>query len=342
MLSKKKIHTKIISLFLIISILGFLPALLSGCSNRPGLPAETNNAKETDANPDRISFSTADTKKPDLDLDPKQESDLKIVSSFYPIYITLINITKDIDGISVTNMTEPQTGCLHDYTLTIGDMKKLEDADIFVINGAGMEGFLEDITSEMTGFNVIDASEGLELLEGHHEGDANPHIWVSISGCIEQTKNIANRLAELDKENSEKYLNNMNEYVEKLEVLKKQMHDELRDLPNRKIVTFHEAFPYFAKEFDLDIKAVMSEESGHGAETGKLKEVIDIVKKNKIKALFTEPQYHSETAQIISRETGAQIYTLDPIVTGNANGDRDAYIKKMTANMLVLKEALAN
>lgn len=69
------------------------------------------------------------------------EDKIKIVTSFYPIYIETLNVTKGIDGVVVENMTKPQTGCLHDYQMTPADMKKLENADVFIANGAGMESF---------------------------------------------------------------------------------------------------------------------------------------------------------------------------------------------------------
>jgi zinc transport system substrate-binding protein len=75
---------------------------------------------------------------------------LNIVTSFYPVYIATINVTRDIPGVTVKNMTKPQTGCLHDYSLRPEDLKTLEKADVFVINGAGMEAFLDDVISKIT------------------------------------------------------------------------------------------------------------------------------------------------------------------------------------------------
>ena len=68
---------------------------------------------------------------------------IKIVASFYPMYIMAKNVTRDVPGVSVENLTPPMTGCLHDYTVTTNDMKKLADAQVFVANGAGMESFLD-------------------------------------------------------------------------------------------------------------------------------------------------------------------------------------------------------
>ena len=75
-----------------------------------------------------------------------------------------LNITDGIDGIQVDNMAGQQTGCLHDYQLQSKDMKNIEQADVFVINGAGMESFMEKVTDQLPDLRVIDSSEGISLL----------------------------------------------------------------------------------------------------------------------------------------------------------------------------------
>lgn len=290
----------------------------------------------------------------------KDENTINIVTSFYPIYISTLNIVKDVPNVNLTNMTKSQTGCLHDYQLTPQDLKTLENADILVVNGAGMESFLDDIISQYPDLKIIDASEGLNLIhedehedehehehEDEHEHDHdhdheyNPHVWVSISGNISQVKNIASALGELNPENKSLYDSNANAYIAKLEDLSKEMHAELDNLPNRNIVTFHEAFPYFAKEFNLNIAAVMQIEPDSEPSAKEIEKIIETIKTNNIKALFTEPQYSSKVATTISNETGAKVYELDPIVTGDSTPDSyDDYINKMKENLNVLKEAL--
>lgn len=283
---------------------------------------------------------------------------LSIVTSFYPIYISTLNIVKDVPNVELINMTKAQTGCLHDYQLTPQDLKTLEKTDIFVANGAGMESFLDKVVSQFDSLNIIEASEGIELIEDNsHDADAdgdehnedetelnhekNPHVWVSISNNIQQVKNIAKELSTLDPENSAKYQANANEYIQKLEALKAEMHESLSTISNKDIVTFHEAFPYFAKEFDLNIVGVILVEPDSEPSAKEIEETIKIIKENNIKALFTEPQYSSKVAETIANETGAQIYTLDPVVTGDANENSyDDYINKMNENLKTLKEAL--
>ena len=269
----------------------------------------------------------------------KPDGQFRIVTSFYPVYIATANITKGVDGVEVINMTKPQTGCLHDYQLTTDDMKILDKANAFVANGAGMESFLDKVINEHKNLKLIDASRDIELLQDE-EGE-NPHVWLSITDAISQVDNIASQLAEADPAHAEAYKANAAAYTDKLRALQTKLHAELDALPHRDIVTFHEAFPYFAKEFNLNIVKVIEREPGTEPTPSELQETIEDVNKLPVKVLFTEPQYSPSAAETISRETGAKIYSLDPVVTGEANeAALDAYITTMEKNAAVLKEAL--
>lgn len=273
----------------------------------------------------------------------RSESKFNIVTSFYPMYIHTINIAKGIDGVQVINMTQSQkAGCLHDYQLTTADMKTLEIAKVFVINGSGMENFIEKVTKQLPNLRIAEASRGMKLIKGTQPGELdNPHVWVGISGAIEQVKQIANQLGQYDKLHAKMYKKNAEEYVEKLEKLKDKMHNAIDGLPNKKIVTFHEAFPYFAKEFNLDIVAVVEREPGSEPSAGELKDTIKKVKQTGVKALFAEPQYPVKAAETIAVETNTKVFTLNPAVTGDAKPDDfDAYIDIMNINMKTLMEAL--
>lgn len=262
-----------------------------------------------------------------------------IVTSFYPMYVATLNITQGIEGVTVTNMTKPQTGCLHDYQLMTEDMKTLENADAFVINGAGMESFLDKVIERQKKLKVIDASKGIELLET--DGEKNPHVWLSVTDAIVQAKNIAEQLKSADPKHAAAYQKNADAYIAKLEALKTEMHAALDNVPNKDIVTFHEAFPYFAKEFGLNIISVVEREPGTEPTPAELQATIEQVNKLPVKVLFTEPQYSPSAAETIARETNAKIYTLDPVVTGEANAQAiNAYIDTMKKNMETLKTAL--
>ena len=269
----------------------------------------------------------------------KKDGQLHIVTSFYPMYIATANITKGVEGVQVTNMTKPQTGCLHDYQLSTDDMKTLENADIFVANGAGMESFMNKIIKEYKDLQVIDASKDIDLLE--ENGEANPHVWLDVNNAIKQVENISEQLCDADPNHAEAYKANAAVYVGRLKELQAEMSNELKDISHRDIVTFHEAFPYFAQEFNLNIIEVIEREPGTEPTPQELENIIKDVNKLPSKILFTEPQYSPAAAETIARETGARIYTLDPIVTGEANEQAlDAYINTMKQNAAILKDAL--
>lgn len=263
---------------------------------------------------------------------------LTVAASFYPMYIFALNVAKDVPNVKVVDMTKPMTGCLHDYSITTDDMKTLEDAQVFVINGAGMESFMDKVTKQMPDLKIIDSSKGIQLIKGEGDEGSNPHLWVSISDAIIQVKNIGEQLAKIDPDNEQKYKANTDEYVRKLQVERDKMHEALDNVKNRDIITFHEAFPYFAKEFKLNIAGVIEREPGSEPSAQEIKETIEKVKELKVKVLFAEPQYPAKAAETIAKETGAKVYTLDPAVTGPMNAD--AYVDIMDNNLKVLKEAL--
>lgn len=286
----------------------------------------------------------------------KDESKINIITSFYPMYIATANIVDGIEDVNLECLASPEVGCLHDYQLTVKDMMKMENADVFIINGGGMESFLDKAISVYPEMKIINASESIlgEIPSGdtheekyhdeqghnheHLHGNTNPHIWVSLDLHIHQIEEIAHELAEIDSENKEKYEKNAEEYISKLESLSNQMHQELDTLPNKDIITFHEAFYYFAEEFGLNVMAVIEREPGTSPSARDVANIIDIVKEYDVSAIFVEPQYLKTAANTISNETGVKVFELDPATSGNF--EKDAYIQIMKKNFEVLKEAL--
>lgn len=303
----KRIFAKITSLFIVCLV------VFTGCSSR------NNNTASSDAG-------------------ENSSKTLTVAASFYPMYIFTLNVAKDVPNVKVINMTKQMTGCLHDYAITTEDMKTLDGAQVFVTNGADMESFMDKVTEQMPNLKVINSSIGIKLIKNEGDEGYNPHLWVSISNAIIQVKNIGEKLANIDPSNAQKYKSNTDVYIKKLQVQKDKMHKSLDNDVNRDIVTFHEAFPYFAKEFNLNIVGVIEREPGSMPSAKDLQETVEKVKKLKVKALFAEPQYPTKAIDTISTETGSKVYTLDPGVTGPMNAD--AYINIMDNNLKMLEEAL--
>ena len=281
----------------------------------------------------------------------KESSRLKLLASFYPIAIMALNITDGVEGVAVESMAQQQTGCLHDFQMTTADMKKAETANAFLINGAGMEGFLAKMSDQLPELPVIESSTGIPLIasgeDHHHDGgeghdhdqeDYNPHLWVSITNCMEQVRNLSEGIIALDPEHEAEYRENTETYLEKLSALRDKMHSALDHVKNKDIITFHEAFPYFAEEFGLHIAAVINREPDSQPSAKELADTIRLVRETGVKALFVEPLYPETSADIIAAETGAQVYVLDPAVSGE--WDKNAYLTAMESNLQVLAQAL--
>ena len=259
----------------------------------------------------------------------------KVMASFYPMYIFALNVFDGIDGISVRCMTAPQTGCLHDYQLVVRDMLNLADADMFIVCGAGMEVYLPDVQAQFADLPVVDCSVGIELIcddeedeheheesdHGHHGHDhsVNAHTWLDINNAIVIVRTIAENGMALFPEAAEQISANAQGYIARLEALNEELSEALAPVAGQQIVTFHEAFPYFAQAFRLEIAAVITQEHDEALSPAQITHMIDVVRKAGNPPLFTEPQYTSYAAQTIAGETGAKVFELDPIVTGEAS-----------------------
>ena len=261
---------------------------------------------------------------------------LRVVTSFYPVYVAALNVTAGVPGVEVSNLASPHVGCLHDYQLTAGDVRRLADADLLLVNGAGMEPFLGKVAQQSPGVRVVGVSEGIALL------DDNPHVWVSLEGARRQTENIAAALAAAAPDRADAFRANASAYSASLSALEEKMRAALAPYAGTPIVTFHEAFPYFARDFDLDLAGEIEREPGAEPSARELADTVKLVRERKVKALFAEPQFPDKSAQVVARETGVRVYSLDPVVTGPSDPEeaRGAYLRAMEKNLEVLQEAL--
>lgn len=323
---KVNLKPNALRLFITLLVATLLVVSLAACQAAP--------APATDAPTESATTATsAASSEPVAPSAETSQETLTYVTSLFPMYVTALNLTAGIADVEVINMTGTITGCLHDYQLSPGDLTTIETADVFIYNGADLESYLDQVTNNYPDLPLIDASTGIELL------DANPHVWVSVSLMIRQVEAIAQGMAEQDPSNREAYLANAQTYTEKLADLRDDLHAAIDPLASRDIVTFHEAFPYFAQEFDLNIAAVVEREPDSQPSAAELSQTIDLIRDLEIQAIFVEPQYVADTAETIARETGVPVYTLDPASSGPLD-DPDAYLTIMRLNGEVLKQAL--
>jgi len=275
------------------------------------------------------------------------KSDLKarqlcVMASFYPMYVIGLNVADGVEGVSVRCMTENQTGCLHDYQMTTEDMKALESSDVFLMNGGGMESFLDSVLANYPELFVVNAGKGLEdnMLSGHsHEGEeeANAHFWLHPEYYKIQIQNTADGFAMLDPDHAAMYQDNAQRYIAQVEKMAEKYQKELVIPQGSGVIVFHDAFAYLADYLGMNVIHIVEMDGETSMSAGEVAEVIEEVREHNVQILFTEAQYSREIAETITRETDAVFYVINSLVTGD--GTKDSYLRGMQENFEALKEA---
>jgi ABC-type Zn uptake system ZnuABC Zn-binding protein ZnuA len=268
------------------------------------------------------------------------EPPAQVAATTLPVYEFTCRIVGRT-GISVTRLVTESVSCLHDYSLNVNQVKALEAADLIVISGAGLEEFMHDLLHDRTS---VDASEGIEILECGHEHDhdhdhghhheVDSHIWLSPANAKVMAQNICAGLVEEFPEHREAFEANLASLLADMDALEAYAHEQLDDLAARDIITFHDGFGYFADAFHLHILEAVEEESGSEASAQELKHLICIVREHDLPAVFVEIHGSVSAAEVIARETGAKLFTLDMAMGG------DSWFDAMYHNIDTIKEAM--
>ena len=298
---------------------------------------------------------------------------LTVVTSFYPMYIATLNIVDGVDGVRLENLSEPQTGCLHDFQLTPEDMKLLSTADVFVINGGGIESFMSDVAKAYPNLDVVEACEDVALLSDdeadsdhdhdhdadtesesdhnhdhdadiesesdhdHDHGDENAHAWMSVPRYRTMVKTIASHLAQKDEAHAEEYYANAEKYDAKLAELEKEQ-DSLKDLTGgQNIIIFHEAYEYVADDFSMNACYLLDLDEERSVSAGEVKQVIGAIKDDGVSVILAEELYGKSMGDTVSRETNVHMVYIDPLNRGEY--DKDSYLDGMEHNIELIKDA---
>lgn len=260
------------------------------------------------------------------------DDSFKIVTSFYPMYTLAKNIAEGINGVTVQNMASYSVGCLHNYTLNTTDLKKIETADVYILNGLGIENFTDKILDTYTNVKIIEASENIQnLIKDEHE--TNAHIWLSIDKYIEQLENIKKGLINNDKEHRQAYEENADKYKSELKELQSKIEEATKI--SKKCISFSESLAYMKESMNLDMRIIETDHEQNGLSAEKLADAIKYVKDNNIKNIIIDKQTADNNAKTLAKETGAKIYILDAILSGQ--DEADAYINIMEENLKIVE-----
>ena len=268
-------------------------------------------------------------------------SNTQVAATTLPVYDFTVRLCEGTP-ITVTRLVTEQVSCLHDYSLNVRQVRAVEAAEMVVISGAGLEEFLGDLLLDAP---IVDASQGITLIcpeedhEGHdhddgHHHEEDPHIWLSPENAKQMVQNICVGLSEQYPEYAQTFSQNLTDLQEDLDALLQYGKQQLETLSCRELITFHDGFSYFAQAFDLTILEAVEEESGSEASAKGLVHLIGDVEHHSLPAVFTKKSGSVSAADVISRETGCAVYTLDMAMTG------DSYFDAMYHNIDTIKEAL--
>ena len=284
----------------------------------------------------------------------------KVVVSFAPIYCFAANVAGDNAQVkNVMTTTGP-----HDFNPSDIEAKLLHKADLFFINGLALDNALADTMKRGSGnrkLNLIDLGsripeDKLMLGECHHDHAAghehehghDPHVWLSPDMAIIMTEGIRDELKAADAGNSANYDRRAAEYIAKLNKLKADGKEMLKDKKQRKIVTFHESLGYFAQSFDIKIEGVVEKKPGVEPNSDELNALVKLCVEKKVRLIAVEPQYGANTsAKAILKELQRQgikdaaLVEIDPLETVTPSTlTPDWYEKKMRANLEALRDAM--
>ena len=272
-------------------------------------------------------------------------AELRVLASFLPMYLFARNVVGEAPGVVLDLMLPPSHGDPHDYSLTPGDMRKISAADLFIVNGYGLEEFLgAPVRKANPRITIVETAAAAVPIRAaadrHGHSEINPHMWVSPRNAILQVRSIERALSAASPGNAPAFHRNADAYVAKLAALAGEFDAAARGFRNRNIVVFHNVFDYLARDLHLSIVGYVEETPGQEPSAGEIRKLVGTIRRMKAAAVFSEPQYPARLAEMIAREAGIPVRALDPVSTGST--DPGAYEEAMRRNLRILAEALGS
>ncbi|UCD31529.1 MAG: zinc ABC transporter substrate-binding protein [Desulfobacterales bacterium] len=280
---------------------------------------------------------------------------LPIVCSIYPV----ADWVRQVGGEQVdVTVVLPAGASPHTFEPKPSMLKKFSSARIFFMIGAGLE-FWADKFIRLSDANLLTVvlSEGISLIHtvDHHddhkvrldEADAtdrhapmaNPHIWLDPVAAKLMVNTITASLSEVDNGHVEYYQRRSRIYLDVLDRLDRHIGTIVESFSNKKYVSFHASWVYFARRYGLESVGVIEATPGRNPSPIQIKHIVERIKKHHIQSVFAEPQLNPKVAEVIAKEAGVTMLILDPMGGPNLPGRR-SYVDLMNYNVNVLKEAM--
>ncbi|WP_371377500.1 metal ABC transporter substrate-binding protein [Sporomusa aerivorans] len=271
-----------------------------------------------------------------------------IVTTIYPLY----DFTKQVTGGNAdVKLLVPAGVEPHDWEPSPADLITIQNCDVFIYNGAGLEAWVDKIQNTvLKGKKVVNAAKSVPVLAAQYDeeggpaeaGDLDPHIWLDPVNVMSIVDAIRQAVAGSDPVHKLEYQKNAEAYKQQLNTLHQQYVEGLQGRKTNEIVTSHAAFGYMAKRYGFQQIAIMGLSPEAEPTAAKMAETIEYVKRQGIKYIFFETLVNPRLSEVIAAEAGAQTLVLNPIegLTDDEIAQGQNYITEMQMNLVNLKYAL--
>lgn len=261
---------------------------------------------------------------------------IRVSTSFYPLY----EIARQVGGdyVDVKNLVPPGAEP-HDYELSPKDIAGIMDAKILVVNGAGLEPWLDKYLPDLqqSGIKVVDESKIIQNLIV-----SDPHIWLDPKKYMEEVNAFEQALATIDPAHTEYYHSRAQRYNGELASMDQEYQSGLQNCKSREFVTNHAAFGYLAKSYDLTMVAISGFSPDAEPSPKILAELSDLLHENNVKYILVETLVSPKIAETLAQEVGAQTLVINPLegLTVDELAQGENYISVMQQNLKNLQTAL--
>lgn len=268
-----------------------------------------------------------------------------VAATTYPVYLLTQMVTEGVENVTLHPIINQPISCPHDYSLSVNDMKLVEQADVLIQNGGGLEPFVTDLLDAMPDLPVVDCSEGIHLLsyQGHdtEAAEPDPHFWLDPHRAAQMVETIGAGLAQADPENGPQYEKNAAAAAQALRTYGDTLPERFSAVTCKELVTFHDGFGYLAEACGLTILKSIEEEAGSEVSAKEISAIAALLKSHQIPAVFCEENGSDSAASAVARETGASIGTLTLMMSGPQDAaSPNLYYTMMDENLETLATLL--
>lgn len=282
----------------------------------------------------------------------QENKKIKVYTTIFPIYDFARNIGQDKIDV---NYIVPPGGEPHDFEITAKNMKDIQNANLLIKNGLGIDGFADKIKSESENLKIVVATEGIKPTayekehdnklkheDVHNHGEYDPHVWLNVDLAIKECENIKKALIEADKNNKDFYEKNYNEYTNKLKSLKSKYDEGLSSIKNKNMLVSHDAYGYLCEQYGINQISITGISPNQEPSINKIIELTNFAKDKNLNYVLFDGLVNPKVAKTIASEAKIKtkvLYSIDGLTKQDFDNN-EGYISLMEKNLETLKLVL--